>query len=242
MWDRGLHSFEMVQKTHAKGAQFLSRVPRHVQLKPLHPRSDGSYLAYIYPSDYQRRKRGEHLLVGVMIYTLTDPALPGYGQTHRLLTSRLDASRYPALELACAYHERWECENTVAEIDTHQRLVRHPLRSQKPVGVMQELYGLLIAHYAVRRIIYQAAVGAGVDPDRISFTKAISLFCDAIGEFQMVAPEQREGLYRRLLPDIARHCLPERVHRSNPRVVKRNEHRQRPQPSIPFWAAVNILN
>jgi len=251
LWDRGFHSFDMAQRTRAQGAHFLSRLPSHVQLKPLQRLPDGSYLASLAPADYQRRKRGEHLVVRVITYTCTDPARPGYGETHRLMTSLLDAERYPALELACAYHERWEIELTIDEIDTHQRLVRHPLRSQKPVGVIQELYGLLVAHYVVRRVMHDAALQAGLDPDRLSFINAVRLICDAIPEFQMVAPEQQPQLYARLLRDIARYRLPERDTRINPRVVKRKmsnfhlkraEHRQWPQPSMTFRAAVALLN
>ena len=190
MWDRGFHSFDMAQQSRARGAHFLGRVPSHVQLKPLRRLPDGSYLAYLYPAEYQRRKGGEPLLVRVIVYTFTDPARPGYGETHRLMTSLLEAEPYPALELACAYHERWEIEIAIDELDTHQRLVRHPLRSQKPVGVIQELYGLLIAHDVVRRVMHDAALQAGIDPDRLSFINAVRLICDAIPEFQMVAPEQ----------------------------------------------------
>src|SRR5919204_575770 len=69
-----------------------------------------------------------------------------------------------ALAVICAYHERWEIELTIDEIDTHQRLVQHPLRSQKPVGVIQELYSLLLAHYAVRALMAEAAPQAGPPP------------------------------------------------------------------------------
>jgi hypothetical protein len=249
MWDTGLHSFDLAQATLARGAHFLGRVPGQVKLGPLWRLSDGSYLAYIYPSEYQRRKRGEHLLVRVVEYTLTDPDRPGHGQTHRLMTSLLDPGCCPATDLACAYHERWEIELSVDEMDTHQRMAQHPLRSRKPVGVIQELYGLLIAHYVVRHTMHQAALQAGLDPDRLSFTKALRLICDAIPEFQMVASEQHEALYRRLLRDIARHRLPEREGRINPRVVKRKmsnfrlkraEHQHWPQPSVPFREAVAI--
>jgi hypothetical protein len=251
MWDRGFHSFDMAQQTQARGAHFLGRVPSHVQLKPLRRLPDGSYLARMYPAAYQRRKRGEHLLVRVMDYTFTDPALPGYGEPHRLMTSLLEAETAPALELVWAYHERWEIEVAIDEIDTHQRLVRHPLRSQKPVGVIQELYGLLIAHYVVRRVMHDAALRAGVDPDRLSFINAVRLICDAIPEFQMVVPEHQPQLYERLLQDITRYQLPARDHRSTPRVVKRKmsnfrlkriQHRQWPQPSTTFRAAVALLN
>lgn len=249
MWDSGLHSFDLAQDSRARGAHFLGRVPANIKFQPLWRLSDESYLAYIYPSDRQRRGRGEHLLVRVIEYTLSDPALPGHGATHRLMTSLLESDRCPAIELACAYHERWEVELAVDEMDTHQKLAQHPLRSKKPVGVLQELYGLLIAHYVVRHTMHQAALQVGLDPDRLSFTKSLSLIRDAIPEFQMVAPEQHEALYRRLLRDIARHRLPEREGRINPRVVKRKmsnfrlkraEHQHWPQPSVPFREAVTI--
>jgi hypothetical protein len=140
---------------------------------------------------------------------------------------------------------------TIDEVDTHQRLANHPLRSQKPVGVIQEFYGLLLAHYAVRRIMHDVAQQAGLDPDRLSFTNALRLVCDAVAEFQMAAVEQRPQLYRRLLDDIARYRLPQRKPRTNPRVVKRKmskfrlkrpEHGRWPQPSKPFRDAVVLLN
>ena len=251
MWDTGLHSFDLAKDSRARGAHFLGRVPANVKLGPVWRQSDGSYLAYIYPSDRQRRKRGEQQLVRVIEYTLTDPALPGHGKTHRLMTSLLDPEKCPATELACGYHERWEIELAVDEMDTHQKLAQHPLRSKRPVGVIQELYALLIAHYVVRHTMHEAALQAGLDPDRLSFTKAVSLICDAIPEFQMAVPEQHDALYRRLLGDIARQRLPEREGRTNPRVVKRKmsnfrlkraEHQHWPQPSVPFREAVAVFH
>jgi len=133
--DRGFYSFEMVERTLARGAHVLVRVPASVTLRVRWRLPDGSYWAHIYPADPLRRKRGDHLLVRVIVYTLTDPARPGYAETHRLVTTLLHAQEAPALELVCTYHDRWEIELTIDEIDTHQRLVQHPLRSQKPVGV-----------------------------------------------------------------------------------------------------------
>jgi hypothetical protein len=106
---------------------------------------DGSVLAALRPSDDHRRKQGERLLVRVITYTITDPALPGHGETYRVLTTLLDPCQAPAHELACAYHERSSIELVVDELDTHQRLAGRTLRSLKPVGVIQELYGLLLA-------------------------------------------------------------------------------------------------
>ncbi len=219
--DRGFYSFEMIERTLARGAQVLGRVPAGVTLTPRQLLPDGSYWAYIYPADKERRKRGDHLLVRVVVYTLTDPARPGYGETHRLVTTLLDAQEAPALDLICAYHMRWEIELTIDEIDTHQRLVQHPLRSLKPVGVIQELYSLLLAHYAVRAIMAEAATQAGLAPTRLSFAQAVELIRVALDDFHLVAPVHHPRLYARLLRAIAACRLPERAARTNPRVVKR---------------------
>src|SRR5450755_1229887 len=248
--DRGFYSFEMLERTVARGAQVLGRVPAGVTLTPRQRLPDGSYWTSIYPADRARRQRGDHLLVRVIVYTLTDPARPGYGQTHRLVTTLLDAQAAPALGLICAYHERWEIELTIDEIDTHQRLVQHPLRSQKPVGVIQELYSLLVAHYAVRAIMAEAAAHVAIAPTCLSFVHAVELIRLALDDFQLVTPAQHGALYERLLRDIAACRLPRRAQRTNPRVVKRKmsnfklkrpAHRSLPPLQCPFAATVQIL-
>lgn len=249
MWDRGFHDYDMFAQVRQRGAHVLSRLPAHVKPTVVRNLPDGSYLAYLRPSDYQRRKAGEKLLVRIIEYTITDPNLPGYGQTHRLVTTLLDPETYPILDLICAYHKRWEFEITIDEIDTHQRLLPGPLRSLKPVGVIQELYGLLIAHYIIRALMFQAACLAQLDPDRLSFVGAIRVLQNAVPEFQMTTPEQLPALYQRLLRDIARKRLPPRRLRSNPRVVKRKmskfrlkrpEHQQWPQPTFSFRQAISV--
>ena len=193
---------------------------------------------------------GEHLLVRVIEYTFDDPGRPGYGERHRLLTTLMDPEVCPALDLVCAYHERWEIEVTIDEVDTHQRLLDRPLRSKKPVGVIQELCGLLIAHYAVRYLMHEAAMQADVDPDRISFTEALRVLQDAIPEFEMTATEHLSRLYTRVLDDMADELLPARRDRVNPRVVKRKmsnfklkrpEHYRWPQPTCSFREGVALI-
>lgn len=251
MWDAGFHGFDMVQAAVNQGAQVLARLP--VLIKPQFVRrlQDGSYLARLQPYAPSRRKRGEGLLVRIIEYTLTDANLPHHGERHRLVTTLLDPNLYPALELVCAYHERWEIESVIDETDTHQRLANHPLRSLKPVGVIQELYALLIAHYAIRCLMHEAAVHADLDPDRLSFTHALNVLQAAIPEFQMTASEFLPRLQARLLNDLAAKPLPERRLRTNPRVVKRKmssfrlkrpEHLAWPQPSArSFREAVALI-
>jgi len=250
MWDRGFHDFDMFVNAQKQGAEVLSRLPSHAKPQLVRTLSDGTWLAYLLPSEYQRRKSGERILVRIVEYTILDPALPGYGERHRLVTTLLASAVYPALDLACAYHERWEIEVVIDEVDTHQRLAGRPLRSLKPVGVIQELYGLLVAHYAIRFLMHEAACQVGIDPDRISFVHALNIIHDAIPEFQMTTPEQLPQLYARLLHDIADGLLPERRLRSTPRVVKRKmsnfhlkraEHRSWPQPTLSFRQAVGLI-
>ena len=221
MWDRGFHAYAMLAAARERGAHVLSRLPAHIKPLPLRTLPDGSVLAYLLPSGDQRRGRDERLLVRVINYTITDPALPGYGEEHRLLTTLLNPRLAPAHALACAYHERWEIEVVIDEIDTHQRLVGRTLRSLTPLGVIQELYGVLLAHYAVRALMHQAALSVDVDPDRLSFVHALEIVRDAVPEFQMVSVREQQALYQRLLHDIAAKRVPERRARSNARVVKR---------------------
>jgi hypothetical protein len=239
MWDRGFHDYDMIVGVRQRQSHVLSRLPAHAKPEHVQTLPDGSWLAYIYPSDYHRRKQGERCLVRIIEYKVTDPALADPNETHRLLTTLLDPDLYPALDLICAYHERWEIEIAIDEIDTHQRLSAKTLRSLKPVGIIQELYGLLIAHFIIRSLMHEAALQAGIDPDQLSFVHAVEVIKDAIPEFQMVAEDQREELYQRLLRDMARRPLPERRNRVNPRVVKqkmsnflrkRQKHYQWPQP------------
>jgi hypothetical protein len=232
MWDRGFHEYDMLALARQRGAHVLSRLPAHVTPARVRTLPDGSYLAYLHPSEYHRQKQGERILVRIVEYTLTDPALPGYGEVHRLITTLLNPRHAPAHDLACAYHERWEIELVIDELDTHQRLSAQTLRSLRPVGVIQELYALLLAHYAIRVLMHEAALRAAVDPDRLSFVHALEVVRDAIPEFQMTTPEQLPDLTVRLLDDIAEKRLPERRPRSNARVVKRkmsNFHRKRPE-------------
>lgn len=250
LMDRGVYSYEVVAQVRQRGAHVLCRLSSSVKPRRVRTLPDGSYLAYIYPTDAHRRRAGEHLVVRVIEYTFDDPNRPGYGETHRLLTTLLDPVLYPALDLVALYHERWEIELVIDEIDTHQRLLDRPLRSLVPVGVLQELYALLVAHFVVRSIMHQAALAHHLDPDQLSFIQCLRLICDALPDFQLVHPVHHPRLWSRLLQDLAFCRLPLRDQRINPRVVKRKMskfklkhpvHRRPPRPK-PFRNGVVLLS
>lgn len=219
--DSGFYSFAMITAILARGAQVIARMPAGVKPQFVRRLRDGSLLVRIAPAGHHPHKEGEGLLVRLVTYTFKDPSNPGNGKTYRLATTLLNEDRFPANQIAQAYHERWDIEEGYDEIETHLLHGSAPLRSQTVMGVTQELYGLLIAHYAVRAAIHEAAVKADIDPDQISFTKTVTLVQEAIRDFQLAAPCLHEPMWNRLLTEIAKNRVQKRAPRFYPRVVKR---------------------
>ncbi|MGH2895438.1 MAG: IS4 family transposase [Solirubrobacteraceae bacterium] len=171
--DRGFYSFECFQKARQTGAQLLWRVMSHMLLPREQPLADGSYLTRIYHNQAdQRAKRGGER-VRVLEYRLDDPALAADDQRYRLITTILDPDTAPAPELAALYPQRWELESALDELKTHQRGPRVVLRSKSPDGVYQEAWGHLATHYAIRRLMHDAALGADLVPHRLSFIRSL---------------------------------------------------------------------
>ncbi len=188
LWDRGFHSYDLVRATLERQAHFLGRTKRNIVLRPTETLTDGSFLAQIYPTPAARR-RGEHgIEVRVIEYALDTPAGPGR-ETYRLITSLLDERAFPAEQVAATYHERWEIETALDEVKGHQWAHPRPLRSKHPREVVQEVYGLLLAHLAIRTVMHQAALREGLDPDRLSFTGALRVLRRAIPRAQRTRPE-----------------------------------------------------
>jgi hypothetical protein len=136
--------------------------------------ADGSWRSRLDAAS-DRRKR-DPIVVGVIEYTICDPGRPqAKGVTYRLVTTILDPERAPAAELAALDHQRWEVEGALDELKTHQRGAQVVLRSKHPEGVEQEVWAHLLVHYAIRRLMHQAALDQGVDPDRLSFVGTLRI-------------------------------------------------------------------
>jgi hypothetical protein len=220
--DRLFYSYRFVAKAREKGAHVLIRIKDNLKPKVLKVLPDGSQLVRMYRTGNNGKPIGGHRDLRMITYTFDDPANPGHRQVIRLLTSLLDEKKYPALQLAQAYHERWEIELTADEIQIHQHTTAPTLRSKTPIGVLQELYGLLIAHYVVRAVMHEAALRYNVDPDRLSFSHTLRIICLQAPVFQMLASKKLwNALYEQILEEIVRYQLPERKPRSNQRAVKR---------------------
>lgn len=187
MWDRGLHSYRMINATTAMQCHYLGRVPTNVKFPVEKLLDDGSYLSWITPDGRSKKKGAGRIQVRVIEYTLeldTDPT------TYRVITSLFDIALFPALLLAAEYHQRWEIENTIDELKTHLNGRKTPIRSLKPRLVVQEIYGWLLGHYAVRCLMFTAAQQTGISPLRLGFTGTLKVIRRAIPDFQDIPPQQ----------------------------------------------------
>ena len=255
--DRGYSSDPSWKRPEAQGVRRLWRVVSSLVLRPTRRLADGSYLARVYRKPHERAADRNGIAVRVIRYTLDDPARAGHGREHVLMTDLLDAGEAPARELIAPYHERWEHELAFDEQKAHldPRRAHEPaaVRSETPCGVLQEVYALSLAHYAVRVLMAAAAAAAevGEDPDRLSFTGCVQVLRCRLPECDGRTAASFAAWYAALLAELRCKRLEPRRDRVNPRVVKqkvehwakkRPEHRRPPPMTKRFAETVVMLN
>lgn len=189
--DRFFPSHKLWKKAAATGADLLWRTRQNARLEVDQRLPDGSYLSRIYPSTSDRRNERKAIVVRVIDYRLDK--VPDAEPIYRLITSILDHKLAPAKELAALYHERWEIETALDELKTHLRGAQIVLRSKTPELVRQEFYGLLMAHFAIRGLMHEAALRAGEDPDRLSFVHAVRVVQRRMARFSAIPPSAKES-------------------------------------------------
>src|SRR6476619_3834612 len=171
--DRAFVGFELWRTASASGGDLLWRLRKN-QILPCSERlPDGSYMSRLYASPKDRRHDTGGVTVRVIDYRLEN--VPDAEPLYRLMTTLLDPADAPAAELAALYHERWESEGAFAELKVGLPGQRLMLRSRRVDLAEQELYGLLLAHFALRRLIHDASRHAGCDPDTLSFVHTVRI-------------------------------------------------------------------
>jgi hypothetical protein len=190
--DRFFPGYKLWHKAAQTGADLLWRVRQNARLEVDKRLADGSYLSRIYASTSHRRKQREAIVVRVIEYRLKD--VPGAETIYRLITTILDPKLAPVKELAALYHERWEIETMLDELKTHLRGAQIVLRSKTPELVQQEFYGLLMAHFAIRGLMHEAALQADQDPDRLSFVHAVHVVQRRLPRYVAIPPSAEESL------------------------------------------------
>jgi hypothetical protein len=186
--DRGFYSYRLWHAMLDRGTAALFRVSSKLVLPVLQAHPDGSYRSVLLDPKRQSPIRKRAARAGdranavlesagtpcrVVEYVVTNRS--GETETFCLITSILDYQDAPARDLAMLYHERWEIENTLDEIEIHQIGHGRVLRSKSPEMVRQEIWGILLAHYAIRHLMHEAADTADIDPDRLSFIRSLRL-------------------------------------------------------------------
>lgn len=190
--DRNFFGFELWNQARGSRADLLWRVKKNLRLACEKRLPDGSYLSRVYRSPKDQRHGRNGVSVRVVEYRLE--GVPGAEPIYRLLTTIVEHEAAPAGELAALYHERWEIETALDELKTHLRGSRIVLRSKTPDLVKQEFYGLMMAHFAVRGLMHEAALRADEDPDRLSFLHAVRVVRRKIARFASLPPSAQESL------------------------------------------------
>jgi hypothetical protein len=190
--DRFFPSYKLWQIAARTGAELLWRTRQNARLEIDKRLPDGSYLSRIYPTTSDRRNQRKGIVVRVIDYRLDK--VPDAEPIYRLITTILDHKLAPAKELAALYHERWEIETALDELKTHLRGAQIVLRSKTPGLVQQEFYGLLMAHFAIRGLMHEAALRADEDPDRLSFLHAVRVVQRRMARFVVIPPSAEESL------------------------------------------------
>ena len=190
--DRNFFGFELWNQARSTGADLLWRIKKNLRLPCEKRLPDGSYLSRVYESPKEQRHGRNGVIVRVIEYRLE--GISGAESIYRLLTTILDHEAAPATELAALYHERWEIETALDELKTHLRGSRIVLRSKTPDLVRQEFYGLMMAHFAIRGLMHEAALKANADPDTLSFLHAVRVIRRKIAGFASIPPSGQESI------------------------------------------------
>lgn len=189
--DRNFYGFELWNQAKSTGADLLWRLKKNIRLPCEKRLPDGSFLSRVYASEKDQRHEQNGVVVRVVEYKLE--GVPDPEPIYRLLTTILDHEVAPAEELAALYHERWEIETAIDELKTHLRGSKIVLRSKTPDLVKQEFYGLMMAHFAVRGLMHEAALKADEDPDRLSFLHAVRVVRRKMTSIAAIPPSGQES-------------------------------------------------
>jgi hypothetical protein len=190
--DRNFFGFALWQLARGTGADLLWRMKKNMRMACEKRLPDGSYLSHVYPSEKDWRHQSNGVVLRVIDYRLE--GIEGAEPIYRLATTILDPGKAPAGELAALYHERWEIETAFDELKTHLRGAQIVLRSKTPDLVRQEFYGLLMAHFAIRGLMHEAALQADEDPDRLSFLHAVRVIRRKMTAYGAIPPSAEEGV------------------------------------------------
>lgn len=200
--DRGFFSYDLWVTYRRTGAHLAWRVTKTMILPVLAPLPDGSYRSEIVkPGTGKARidadriedlRLATHIPVRVIDYQIDTGEPDPDGETYRVITTILDPADTDATELATVYSQRWEIETTFRQIECQLLTPGSTLRSKTPEMIRQEIWGMLLTHYAIRAFMKDAADTIDIDPDRISTIRAINIIRRSITDPAALSPLREE--------------------------------------------------
>lgn len=219
--DAAFHSFALTRAVRDRGGHLLGRVASGPLLQRRQELVDGSSLARLYRTARDRHLDRHGLDVRVIEYRHHDPRRTRCGLRTRLVTTLLDPATAPAWELVELYHVRWEQELAFRELKAQLADRRTHVRSQTPLGVLQDVEGLMIAHGLLRTVMAEAAHRHGLPPLELSFVQTLRIV-QRHGRDRPGEPGQPDfpTWWAGLLDAIAQTRQKPRRNRIYPRVIK----------------------
>jgi hypothetical protein len=179
------------------GVHVLWRAKSDVDLPVLGVLPDGTWLSRIADPAASRRMRCKGVAgkdipgipVRVIEYSVTSADGSETSETFTLVTDLLDPGLLTPEQAARAYASRWQLETCFDELETSIRGgAAVLLRSKSPPMIRQEIYAMLCCYQAIRTLISNAASDVGLDPARISFTRARDGIRSRISDSGMLPP------------------------------------------------------
>lgn len=226
LMDRGLTSFLSIHTCINQGANFVLRFSKVWKPKFLRKLGNGDTLMRFKACKGAQQNlpaKDKDVTYDLRVIEFT----VGKGEQVRLVTDLVDPDKYPAIELAALYHQRWECEIAYKQLKSQLVAVtaskqQTHFRSKTPVGVMQEAWGMVLAHTLVRELMMEGAEVAGVSPTELSLTDSLEVIKLSLRDFHACGCRRRAKLREKLIQQIGE-CLIDRPRRKRqcPRVVKR---------------------
>ena len=250
--DRGLASFALINRCKRRDIRFLLRFSSVWKPRFYKRLGPGDSLMIFKPCGVAKSKlppedREKEFVLRVLEYMV------GKGELVRLVTDLVDPAKYPALELVELYHRRWECELAYKELKSQLVAVtaskqQTHFRSKTAIGVLQEAWGMVLAHLLVRNLMLESAEAAQISPLELSMTDSLEVIKTSLRRFQSATtPKARSRIRSELIQDL-KECRIDRPRRKRqcPRVVKKKmsnfKLKRENDRSSPLSLAVTFVN
>ena len=219
LFDKGFYSLGLLHawQTGKQARHWLIPLKKGTQYEVIRKLGRQDALVRLTTSPQARKKWPElplHLEARLLTRTIN-------GKERQVLTSLTDTMRFPATEVIELYQNRWEIELGYREMKHSLQQNRLMLRSKKPEGVRQELWGLLLAYNLLRyQMVRMASSLSGYTASQLSFHMASVYLIHELSCLPFVSPGNIPAQVAEFDKQAEQFKLSARRERNYPRCVK----------------------